>query len=45
MPTFNLQNQHERKNSHRSFKFRQHLQTNLNLKQDKKYDEQSSDFS
>ena len=45
MATFNLQNQHERQNSHQSFRFQQHLQTNLNIEQGKKHNEQSSDFS
>ena len=34
MPTFNLQNQHEHQNAHRSFRFRQNLQTTLNIEQD-----------
>ena len=34
MPTFNLQNQHADQNAHRSFRFRQNLQTTLNIEQD-----------
>ena len=45
MPTFNLQNQPERQNAHQSFRLWQHLQTNLNIEQDEKNNEQSSDFS
>ena len=45
MPTFNLQDQPERQNVHPSFRFRQNLQTNLNIEQDKKNNEQSSEFS
>ena len=45
MPTFNLQNQPERQNAHQSFRFRQNLQTNLNIEQDEKNNKQSSDFS
>ena len=45
MPTFNLQNQPERQNTHQSFRFRQNLQTNLNIEQDEKNYEQLSDFS
>ena len=41
MPTFNLQNQHERQNSHQCYRFRQHLQTNLNLEQGEEHNEQS----
>ena len=45
MPTFNLQNQPEGQNGYQSFRFQQHLQTNLNIRQDEKNNEQSSDFS
>ena len=44
MPTFNLQDQPERQNARQSFTFRQNLQTNLNIEQDEKNNEQSSDF-
>ena len=45
IPTFNLQDQPERQNAHQSFRFWQNLQTNLNVEQDEKNNEQSSDFS
>ena len=45
MPTLNLQNQPERQNAYQSFRFWQNLQTNLNIEQGEKNNEQSSDFS
>ena len=39
MPTFNLQNQPEGQNGYQSFRFQQHLQTNLNIRQDEKNNE------
>ena len=45
MPTFSLQDQPERQNARQSFRFRENLQTNLNIEQDEKNNEQSSDFS
>ena len=45
MATFNLPNQREREDSHQSFRFWQHLQTNLKTDQGEKYNKQSSDFS
>ena len=45
MPTFNLQNQPEHQNAHQSFRFRQNLQTNLNIEQGEKSNEHSSEFS
>ena len=45
MPTFNLQDQTERQNARKSYRFRQNLQANLNIEQDEKNNEQSSDFS
>ena len=40
-----FQNQHEHQNNHQSLRFQQHLQTNLNIEQGKKHNEQASDFS
>ena len=37
MLTFNIQNQHERQNNYQSFRFRQHVQINLNNEQGDKY--------
>ena len=45
MSIFNLQNQYERQSTHQSFRLRQHLQTNVNIEQSDKLNEQSSDFS
>ena len=45
MPTFNLQNQPEHQNAHQSFRFRQNLQTNLNIEQGGRSNEHSSEFS
>ena len=45
MPTFNLLNRSERQNTHQSSRFRQHLQTNLNIELGEINNEQSSDFS
>ena len=33
IPTFNLENQPEHQNAHQSFRFRQYLQTNLDIEQ------------
>ena len=45
MPTFNVQSQPERQNTNPYFRFRQHLQTNSNIKLGEKNNEQSLDFS
>ena len=37
IPTFNFQNQHEHQNNNQSLRFRQHLQTNLNIEQGQKH--------
>ena len=39
MPTFNLQNHPEGQKGYQSFRFQQHLQTNLNIRQDEKNNE------
>ena len=45
VPTRNLQSQQERQNNHQSFRFWQCLQTNLNIEQGEKHNEQSLDLS
>ena len=42
MSTFN---QNERQNTNQFFRFWQHLQTNFNIEQGEKHNEQTSDFS
>ena len=37
MLTFNIQNQHEHQNNYQSFRFRQHVQINLNNEQGHEY--------
>ena len=38
IPIFNLHNQHEDQNNHQSLRFRQHLQTDLNIEQSEKHE-------
>ena len=45
IPIFNLHNQHEDQNNHQSLRFRQHLQTDLNIEQSEKHETLAKNLS